>query len=575
MATSKANPPASEDRAASSPAAPGLGALAEGLRRWEEETLRPALAKSPERKDRFETLSWIPVERLYHPINAPVDPERLGLPGEYPFTRGIHASMYRGRLWSMRMFSGFGTPEDTNRRFHYLLRHGESGLSIAFDDPTLYGLDADDREAAGEVGKCGVNVSSLEDMGRLLRGIPLNRVTTSMTINGPASILWAMYIATAQAHRTDPRGLGGTTQNDILKEYIAQKEFLFPPGPALRLVIDTVEYGAQELPRWNPISVSGYHIREAGSTAVQELAFTLADGFTYVEESLKRGLAVDDFAPRISFFFNSHNDLFEEVAKFRAARCLWAERMRERYGARKERSLWLRFHTQTAGCSCTAQQPELNIVRTTVQALAGVLGGTQSLHTNSYDEALQLPTESAVRIALRTQQILAEESGVTEWVDPLGGSYYVEWLTERMVEEARQQFDKIDALGGVVAGIEKGYFQREIQEASFRFQREVDAGERKVVGVNSYTTETPVNVPRLRISEEARHQQTRRLRALRKERNPARWTRSLEELQRVARTPSGNTMPAILGAVKAKATLGEIVSALTEVYGRYRERSLY
>ena len=575
MASSKATPPGAEDRAEPTPAARGLEALADGLRRWEEETLRPALAKSPERKDRFETLSWIPVERLYHPLNSPVDPERLGLPGEYPFTRGIHASMYRGRLWSMRMFSGFGTPEDTNRRFHYLLRHGESGLSIAFDDPTLYGLDADDREAAGEVGKCGVNVSSLEDMGRLLRGIPLDRVTTSMTINAPASILWAMYIATAQAHRTDPRGLGGTTQNDILKEYIAQKEFLFPPGPALRLVIDTVEYGARELPRWNPISVSGYHIREAGSTAVQELAFTLADGFTYVEESLKRGLPVDDFAPRISFFFNSHNDLFEEVAKFRAARRLWAERLKERYGARKERSLWLRFHTQTAGCSCTAQQPELNIVRTTVQALAGVLGGTQSLHTNSYDEALQLPSESAVRIALRTQQILAEESGVADWVDPLGGSYYVEWLTERMVEEARKHFDKIDTLGGVVAGIEKGYFQREIQEASFRFQREVDAGERKVVGVNAYTIDTPVNVPRLKISEEARRQQSRRLRALRRDRNASRWARSLEELKRVARTPSENTMPAILGAVRAKATLGEIVHALTEVYGRYRERSLY
>ena len=575
MASSKAATPPPEAPSARPPVPSALQGVAEARRRWEEETLGPALQRTPERRDRFETLSWIPVERLYDPLARPAPGGEPELPGEYPFTRGIHASMYRGRLWSMRMFSGFATPEETNKRFHYLLRHGESGLSIAFDDPTLYGLDADAPESAGEVGKCGVNVSSVEDMARLLRGIPLGKVTTSMTINGPASVLWAMYIATAEAHRTPPEALGGTTQNDILKEYIAQKEFLYPPRPALRLVIDTIEYGAKHLPRWNPISVSGYHIREAGSTAVQELAFTLADGFAYVEASRERGLPVDDFAPRISFFFNSHNDFFEEIAKFRAARRLWAERLRERYGAKKERSLWLRFHTQTAGCSCTAQQPELNIVRTTVQALAGVLGGTQSLHTNSYDEALQLPSESAVRIALRTQQILAEETGVADFVDPFGGSYYVEWLTDRLCEEARRYFDRIEEMGGVVAGIERGFFQREIQEASFRFQREVDAGERKVVGVNAYATETPVRVPKLRISEEARRKQSERLRRLRERRNASRTARSLDALQKAAGDERQNTMPAILEAVKARATLGEIVQALGEVFGRYRERSLY
>ncbi len=575
MASSKAATPPPEAPSARPPVPSALQGVAEARRRWEEETLGPALQRTPERRDRFETLSWIPVERLYDPLARPAPGGEPELPGEYPFTRGIHASMYRGRLWSMRMFSGFATPEETNKRFHYLLRHGESGLSIAFDDPTLYGLDADAPESAGEVGKCGVNVSSVEDMARLLRGIPLGKVTTSMTINGPASVLWAMYIATAEAHRTPPEALGGTTQNDILKEYIAQKEFLYPPRPALRLVIDTIEYGAKHLPRWNPISVSGYHIREAGSTAVQELAFTLADGFAYVEATRERGLPVDDFAPRISFFFNSHNDFFEEIAKFRAARRLWAERLRERYGAKKERSLWLRFHTQTAGCSCTAQQPELNIVRTTVQALAGVLGGTQSLHTNSYDEALQLPSESAVRIALRTQQILAEETGVADFVDPFGGSYYVEWLTDRLCEEARRYFDRIEEMGGVVAGIERGFFQREIQEASFRFQREVDAGERKVVGVNAYATETPVRVPKLRISEEARRKQSERLRRLRARRNASRTARSLDALQKAAGDERQNTMPAILEAVKARATLGEIVQALGEVFGRYRERSLY
>jgi methylmalonyl-CoA mutase N-terminal domain/subunit len=559
-----------------SPSARAGAAVDDARERWEAEVLGPFLAKNPERAGPFATLGGIPVDRLYSP--TPADGERrsrVGYPGQFPYTRGIHPTMYRGRLWSMRMFSGFGTPEDTNRRFHYLLAHGESGLSIAFDDPTLYGIDADDPESRGEVGKCGVNVSSLDDMGRLLTGIPLADVTTSMTINGPANIVWGMYLLTAQGTGTDPAALGGTTQNDILKEYIAQKEFLYPPRPALRLVIDTIEYGARATPRWNPVSISGYHIREAGSTAAQELAFTLADGMTYVEETRKRGLDVDAFAPRLSFFFNSHNDLFEEVAKFRAARRIWARTMREKFGAKKERSLWLRFHTQTAGCSCTAQQPELNIVRTTVQALAGVLGGTQSLHTNSYDEALQLPTEDAVRIALRTQQILAHETGLAKTIDPFGGSYYVEWLTDRMEEEANRYFDRIAELGGVVPAIERGFFQREIQEASFRYQREVETGARKVVGVNAYAVDEPIRVPRLRISERARAQQAKRLKRLRATRDPKRHAAALDRLRKAAASEDENTMPVVLDALRAKATLGEIVRAFQDVFGRYRERSMY
>jgi methylmalonyl-CoA mutase, N-terminal domain len=558
---------------ATEPAAPS-GRAVEAKRRWEAEVVEPALPKSPERKDRFETLGGIPVERLYVPT-AQDELARIGYPGQYPYTRGVHPTMYRGRVWSMRMFSGFGTPEDTNARFHYLLGHGESGLSIAFDDPTLYGIDADDPEALGEVGKCGVNVSAPPDMDRLLDRIPLADVTTSMTINGPANIVWGMYILSAERAGVSRDRLGGTTQNDILKEYIAQKEFLYPPKPALRLVIDTIEMATKSMPRWNPVSISGYHIREAGSTAVQELAFTLADGVTYVEESKKRGIDVDDFAPRLSFFFNSHNDFFEEIAKFRAARRIWAEVMRERFGAKKERSLWMRFHTQTAGCSCTAQQPELNIVRTTVQALAGVLGGTQSLHTNSYDEALQLPTEDAVRIALRTQQILAHESGVADAVDPFGGSYYVEWLTDTMAEEARRYFDRIDELGGVVAGIERGFFQREIQEASFRYQRQVESGEQKVVGVNAYTVDAPIKVPRLRISEQARVAQSKRLRALRARRSAAKWAKAIDGVKAAAADERANTMPAVLEALRANATLGEIVHAFQDVFGSYRERSMF
>ena len=561
--------------AASSPPTSTSDPLSEARAQWEAQVLAPAIAKNPERKDRFTTLGGIEVDRLYTPRSLPPDPRRVVPPGQYPYTRGIHPTMYHGRVWSMRMFSGFGTPVDTNRRFHYLLAHGESGLSIAFDDPTLYGLDADDPESRGEVGKCGVNVSSLDDMRRLLRGIPLDRVTTSMTINAPANALWAMYILAAEAMGFRSAQLGGTTQNDILKEYIAQKEFLYPPRPALRLVVDTIEYATQRLPRWNPVSISGYHIREAGSTAAQELAFTLADGMAYVEAALERGIPVDDFAPRLSFFFNAHNDLFEEVAKYRAARRIWARTMRERFGAKKERSWWMRFHTQTAGCSCTAQQPELNIVRTTIQALAGVAGGTQSLHTNSYDEALQLPSEDAVRIALRTQQILAYESGITRPIDPFGGSYYVEWLTDRLEEEANRYFDRIEEIGGVVPAIERGFFQREIQEASFRYQRSVDRCETKVVGVNAYASDEPVKVPRLKISEAARREQSRRLKLLRERRSSARHASALAALRRSAETERENTMPALLDALRARATLGEVVHALQDVYGSYRERSTY
>ena len=551
------------------------GPLAEAAVRWTEETLGPFLAKNPERRERFETLSGIPVERLYLPHRTSSELSRIGYPGEFPYTRGVHPTMYRGRVWSMRMFSGFGTPEETNRRFHYLLQHGESGLSIAFDDPTLYGIDADDPEALGEVGKCGVNVSSLDDMERLLRGIPLDKVTTSMTINAPANIIWGMYLLAAEHGGVDPAVLGGTTQNDILKEYIAQKEFLYPPTAALRLVTDTIEYATQGLPRWNPVSISGYHIREAGSTAVQELAFTLADGMCYVEAAQRRGIPVDEFAPRLSFFFNSHNDFFEEIAKFRAARRIWADVMKNRFGAQKERSWWLRFHTQTAGCSCTAQQPELNVVRTTIQALAAVLGGTQSLHTNSYDEALQLPTEDAARIALRTQQILADESGVADAIDPFGGSYFVEWLTDRVEEEARRYLDRVDELGGVVPAIERGFFQREIQEASFRYQRRIDSGDLRIVGVNAYAEDEPVEVPRLRISEQARLAQSKRLRQLRSRRNRAKHAAALDALRRRAEEPDANTMPVVLDALRARATLGEIVRAFQDVFGAYRERSMF
>jgi methylmalonyl-CoA mutase N-terminal domain/subunit len=473
----------------------------------------------------------------------------------------------------MRMFAGFGTAEETNARYKYLLEHGETGLSVAFDMPTLYGYDSDAPEALGEFGKCGVAISSLVDMEMLFDGIPVDQITTSMTINSPAAVVWAMYIAMAEGRGIPMQALGGTIQNDILKEYIAQKEFIFPPKPSMRLVVDTFEYASQYLPRWNTISISGYHIREAGSTAAQELAFTLADGLEYVRWGIERGLDVDEFAPRLSFFFNSHNDFFEEICKFRAARRIWAREMRETFGAKDPRSWLLRFHTQTAGCSLTAQQPENNVVRTTWQALAAVLGGTQSLHTNSMDEALALPSEYAVKVALRTQQLIAHESGAAHTVDPLAGSYFVEAQTNRLEEEAYETFRRIEALGGVIPAIERGFFQREIAEAAYRYQMETDQQERVVVGVNSYLEDEPVRIPLLRMDPEGYERQVARLERVRRERDGARVERTLDALQQVAQGTE-NTMPYILDCVRAHATLGEIMGIFRQVFGEYREPTI-
>ncbi|MFQ5837704.1 MAG: methylmalonyl-CoA mutase [Thermoplasmata archaeon] len=545
-------------------------------REWVKKTLAESLKSKPERTERFMTTSSLDVEGLYTPLDVKdLDYMRdLGFPGEFPFTRGVHATMYRGRLWTMRQFAGHGSAEDTNARYRYLLEHGETGLSVAFDMPTLYGLDTDDPEAEGEFGVCGVACASLRDMEILFDGIPVDRISTSMTINGPAAVLWAMYIAMAEKRGIDPKVLQGTIQNDILKEYQAQKEWIFPPEPHMRLVVDTIEYGSKHLPMWNPISISGYHIREAGSTAAQELAFTLSNGFEYVEWCLQRGLDVDSFAPRLSFFFNSHNDLFEEVAKFRAARRIWAREMRERFGAKSPRSWWLRFHTQTAGVSLTAQQPENNIVRVAIQALAAVLGGTQSLHTNSMDEAWAVPTERAVRIALRTQQILAHESGVANTADPLGGSYYLEWLTDHLEEEAYGYFNRIEELGGVIPAIRKGFYQREIANSAYRYQKEVEERERIIVGVNAYTTEEPEVIEYLRIDREGERRQLERLQRLRKERNESKVEVSLERLRKAAEGKE-NLMPYILDCVRAHATLGETVSNLKEVFGVYKEPLIY
>ncbi len=544
----------------------------EDKERWEETTVQKALARFPERYEKFTTISGKPVERLYTPDNViDLDYARdLGFPGEFPFTRGPYPTMYRGRLWTMRMFAGFGTAEETNQRFKYLLAEGETGLSIAFDLPTLYGYDTDAPEAEGEFGKCGVAVSSLRDMEILLDGIPLDEITTSMTINSPAAVIWAMYIVTAEKRGIPRRVLGGTIQNDILKEYIAQKEYIFPPEPSMRLVVDTIEFAANEMPRWHPISISGYHIREAGSTAVQELAFTLADGFAYVEAAMERGLDVDAFGPRLSFFFNVHNDFFEEIAKFRAARRIWAKAMRDKYGAKNPRSWTLRFHAQTAGCTLTAQQPENNIVRVAIQALAAVLGGTQSLHTNSMDEALALPSEKAVRIALRTQQIIAHETEVTNTIDPLGGSFYVEALTNRMEEEANEYFRRIEALGGVIPAIEKGFFQQEIADAAFRYQLEVDAKRRIIVGVNEYVEEEPLEIPLLEMDPEGYDRQVRRLQELRRTRDNREVRRTLQEVREAARNGK-NLMYPILDAVAAYATLGEIMGVLREEFGEWEE----
>ena len=542
---------------------------------WEETTLKNTLDRHPERMEKFMTTSSAPVERLYTPLDtADLDYTRdLGFPGEYPFTRGVHSTMHRGRLWTMRMFAGFGTAEETNARYKYLLEHGETGLSVAFDMPTLYGYDSDAPEALGEFGKCGVAVSSLADMEILFDGIPVDEITTSMTINSPAAVTWAMYIAMAEKRGIPAEVLGGTIQNDILKEYIAQKEFIFPPKPSMRLVVDTFEYGSMHLPRWNTISISGYHIREAGSTAAQELAFTLVDGLEYVRWGIERGLDVDEFAPRLSFFFNSHNDFFEEIAKFRAARRIWAREMRETFGAVNPRSWLLRFHTQTAGCSLTAQQPENNIVRTAWQALAAVLGGTQSLHTNSMDEALALPSEHAVKVALRTQQLIAHESGVVNTIDPLAGSYFVEAMTNRMEQETYDYFQKIEALGGVIPAIERGFFQREIAEAAYRYQMEIDSHQRVVVGINELTEDEPIQIRLLKMDPEGYERQVARLERVRCERDNERVSVALGALHQAARTTE-NTMPYILDCVRAYATLGEVMGVFREVFGEYREPTI-
>jgi methylmalonyl-CoA mutase, N-terminal domain len=547
--------------------------MQESVRLWESTEVQRAQSRLPERHDPFTTISGATVERLYTPADvAQLDYERdLGVPGRYPFTRGIHPTGYRAKPWTRRMFAGFGTAEETNARFKYLLARGQTGLSIAFDMPTLYGYDTDAAEAIGEFGKCGVAVSSLADMEVLLGGIPLDRVTVSMTINGPAAVIWAMVIAAAEKRGISRAALGGTIQNDILKEYIAQKEFLFPPVPSMRLVVDTMEYGSREMPLWNTISISGYHIREAGATAGQELAFTLADGFTYVEAALARGLAIDDFAPRLSFFFNVHNEFFEEVAKFRAARRIWARTMREKYGARDPRSWMLRTHAQTSGVSLTAQQPEVNVARVALQALAAVLGGTQSLHTNSMDEALALPSAKAATIALRTQQVIAEESGVTSTVDPLGGSFYVEALTDRLEREAHDYFRRIEALGGMVPAIEAGFPQREIAEAAFRAQQEIDAGERTIVGVNDYMADETVAIPILAMDPHGYERQVTRLCRVRAERDNGALQASLARLHDAARDEKTNLMVPILEAVNAYATLGEITGVFRDVFGEYQE----
>jgi len=542
---------------------------------WEKNCYSEHVKKHPERKKKFENLSWEEIKQLYTPDDiSHLDYLRdIGFPGLYPFLRGIHPTMHRGRLWTMRQFSGFGTAEETNRRYHYLLEHGETGLSVAFDYPTLYGYDTDHPFARGEFGKCGVAVSSLKDMEILFKGIPVDKITTSMTINGPAAIIWAMYIANAENHGIDRRVIGGTIQNDILKEYIAQKSFIFPPEPSMRLIIDTFEFGSKEVPRWNTISISGYHIREAGSTAVQELAFTLGDGLEYVRWAMKRGLKLDDFAPRLSFFFNAHNDFFEEIAKYRAARRIWARELKK-LGAKKPRSLYMRFHTQTAGCTLTAQQPEINIVRVTIQALAAVLGGTQSLHTNSMDEALALPSEKAVRIALRTQQIIAEESGVTNTVDPLGGSYYIEWLTDKMEEECYKYWDRVEQLGGVLPAIEKGFFQREIAKSAYKYQKEIDEKKRIIVGVNKYQLDEPIEIPLLKMDEKGEERQINRLKKLRKERNNQKVERNLKRLRKAAEG-NENLMPFILDCVHSYATLGETCQVLRDVFGEYTEPVIY
>jgi methylmalonyl-CoA mutase N-terminal domain/subunit len=551
----------------------GFDRIAKQQKQWEER----ARSNGTVQDELYTTVSGEPINMLYSPLDVRgIDfSTDIGYPGEFPYTRGIHPTGYRGKLWTMRQFAGFGTPEDTNERYHYLLEHGQTGLSVAFDLPTLMGRDADDSFSVGEVGICGVSVSSLADMEILFKGINLGEISTSMTINAPAAMMMAFYLGVAEKEGIDFKKLRGTIQTDILKEYIAQKEWIYPPEPSMRLIIDMFEYLNAEVPQWNPVSVSGYHIREAGSTAAQELAFTLADGFAYVEAGIARGLNVDEFAPRISFFFNSHVDFFEEIAKYRAARRIWAKRMRNKYGAKNPRSWMMRFHTQTAGCSLTAQQPENNIVRTAFQALAGVLGGTNSLHTNSMDETLALPSEKAVKIALRTQQILAYETGVPNTIDPLAGSYFVESLTTRMEEAAEQYFEKIDTLGGVIPAIEVGFFQREIAEAAYRYQRELDEKRKIIVGVNDFVEEGErIDIPILEISPEVEIKQRKRLAELRQSRNADAVSRSLSELRRAAEDGT-NLVPKLLDCTRAYATLGETCNTLAEVFGIYEEPAVF
>ncbi len=546
--------------------------------RWERETLHPFLQKAPERKKKFITVSNEEIKRLYTPDDLKdFDYERdLGYPGQYPYTRGVYPTMYRGRLWTMRQFAGFGGPEETNQRFKYLLREGQTGLSTAFDMPTLMGLDSDHPLADGEVGVEGVAVDTLRDFEILFDGIPLDKVTTSFTINPSAPVIYAMYIAIGDAQGVPREKLRGTIQNDMLKEFIAQKEWVIPPRPSVDLIVDIFEFGIKETPNFNLISISGYHIREAGATAIQELAFTLADGMAYVEAALKRGIDIDRLGPQLSFFFNSHNSFFEEIAKFRAARRIWAKALRERYGAKNPESWKLRFHTQTAGCSLTEQQPLNNIIRVTIQALAAVLGGTQSLHTNSYDEALALPSEEAVRIALRTQQIIAYESGVADTIDPLAGSYFVEALTNETERKALEYIKKIEEMGhgsileGVFAGIENGFFQREIAQAAYEYQKQVESGEQIIVGVNKYVMPQDEKVNILRVDPEVQRRQIERLKRVRAERDTRAVKRALERLEEAARTRE-NTMPYILEAVKAYASVGEIMEVLKKVHGAYRE----
>ncbi len=549
-----------------------LDDLSTSVENWERITLKKTLEHMPERRDTFMTTSSVPVERLYTPLDiADQDYMRdLGMPGEYPYTRGVHATGHRGKLWTMRMFAGFGTAEETNARYKYLLAQGNMGLSVAFDLATLMGYDTDAPPAMGEFGKCGVAISSLKDMEILFDGIPLGDVSTSMTINSPAATMWAFYIAAAEKQGVPMEKLRGTTQNDILKEYIAQKEYIFPPEPSMRLVTDTIEFGSQRLPLWNTISISGYHIREAGSTAVQELAFTLADGLEYVRWALERGMDIDEFAPRLSFFFNVHNDVFEEIAKLRAARRIWAREMRETFGAKNPRSWLMRFHTQTAGVSLTAQQPEVNIVRVAIQALAAVLGGAQSLHTNSMDEALALPSEQAVTIALRTQQVIAEESGVANTIDPLGGSYFLEALTDQTEAAVYDYFRRIDEIGGVLPAIQSGFFQQEISDASYRYQLEIDTNQRIIVGVNDYTSDAPLQIPILNMDPHGYQRQVARLQKLRLERDNEQVSTALHALCQACEGKA-NVMPYLIDCARAYATLSEITDVMREVFGVYAE----